>query len=41
MKNKIYIIHEAERSSEIKGMRSIANFLKKEFLLLSNIEVVA
>ena len=32
---------QAERSSEIKGMRSIANFLKKEFLLLSNIEVVA
>jgi len=32
---------QAERSSEIKGMRAIANFLKKEFLLLSNIEVVA
>jgi hypothetical protein len=32
---------QAERNSEIKGMRSIANFLKKEFLLLSNIKVVA
>ena len=32
---------QAERSSEIKGMRSIANFLKAELLLLSNIKVVA
>jgi len=31
----------AEKSSKIKGMRSIANFLKKELLLLSNIQVVA
>jgi len=32
---------QAERSSEIKGMRSIANFLKKEFLSLYNIKVGA
>ena len=32
---------QAEKSSEIKGMRSIANFLKEELLLLSNIKVVA
>ena len=32
---------QAERNSEIKGMRSIANILKKEFLLLSNIKDVA
>ena len=32
---------QAEKSSEIKGMRSIAAFLKKELLLLSNIKVVA
>ena len=32
---------QAEKSSEIKGMRSIANFLKDELLLLSNIKVVA
>jgi hypothetical protein len=40
MKKKIYIIH-AEKDSEIKGMKSIAEFLKKELLLLSNIKVVA
>ena len=32
---------QAEKNSEIKGMRSIAKFLKEEFLLLSNIKVVA
>ena len=32
---------QAEKSSEIKGMKSIATFLKEEFLLLSNIKVVA
>jgi hypothetical protein len=32
---------QAERRSEIKGMRSIANFLKKELLSLYNIKVVA
>ena len=32
---------QAERSSEIKGMRSIANFLKKELLSLYNIKIVA
>jgi len=32
---------EAEKSSEIKGMKSIAAFLKEELLLLSNIKVVA
>ena len=32
---------QAEKSSEIKGMRSIAEFLKKELLALSNIKVVA
>ena len=31
----------AEKSSKIKGMKSIAEFLKKELLLLSNIKVVA
>jgi len=31
----------AERISEIKGMRSIANFLKKELLSLYNIKIVA
>ena len=32
---------QAEKSSEIKGMKSIAKFLKEELLLLSNIKVVA
>ena len=32
---------QAEKSSEIKGMKSIAVFLKEELLLLSNIKVVA
>jgi len=32
---------QAEKNSEIKGMRSIAKFLKEELLLLSNIKVVA
>ena len=32
---------QAEKSSEIKGMKSIAEFLKKELLLLSNIKIVA
>ena len=31
----------AEKISKIKGMRSIAEFLKKELLLLNNIRVVA
>ena len=31
----------AEKNSKIKGMKSIAEFLKKELLLLSNIKVVA
>ena len=31
----------AEKNSEIKGMKSIAKFLKEELLLLSNIKVVA
>jgi len=31
----------AEKASEVKGMKSIAAFLKKELLLLSNIKVVA
>ena len=31
----------AEKDSKIKGMKSIAEFLKKELLLLSNIQVVA
>ena len=31
----------AEKNSEIKGMKSIDNFLKEELLLLSNIRVVA
>ena len=31
----------AERDSKIKGMKSIAEFLKKELLLLSNIKIVA
>ena len=32
---------QAEKVSEIKGMKSIAKFLKEELLLLSNIKVVA
>ena len=32
---------QAEKSSKIKGMKSIAEFLKKELLALSNIKVVA
>jgi len=32
---------QAEKNSEIKGMKSIATFLKEELLLLSNIRVVA
>ena len=32
---------QAEKKSEIKGMKSIAKFLKEELLLLSNIKVVA
>ena len=32
---------QAEKNFEIKGMRSIAHFLKEELLLLSNIKVVA
>ena len=32
---------QAEKSSKVKGMKSIAQFLKKELLLLSNIKVVA
>ena len=32
---------QAEKNSEIKGMKSIAEFLKKELLLVSNIKVVA
>ena len=32
---------EAEKSSEIRGMKSIAAFLKEELLLLSNIKIVA
>ena len=32
---------QAEKSSKIKGMKSIAEFLKKELLSLSNIKVVA
>ena len=32
---------QAEKYSEIKGMRSIAAFLKEELLLLSNIKIVA
>jgi len=32
---------QAEKRSEIKGMKSIAKFLKKELLALSNIKVVA
>ena len=31
----------AEKDSKIKGMESIADFLKKELLLVSNIKVVA
>ena len=31
----------AENNSKIRGMKSIAEFLKKELLLLSNIKVVA
>ena len=50
MKNKIYTYDintntnynsQAEKSSEIRGMKSIAEFLKKELLALSNIKVVA
>ena len=32
---------QAEKSSKIKGMKSIAKFLKEELLLLNNIRVVA
>ena len=32
---------QAEKDSEIKGMKSIAKFLKKELLLVSNIKIVA
>ena len=32
---------QAEKKSEIQGMKSIAEFLKEELLLLSNIKVVA
>ena len=32
---------QAEKKSEIKGMKSIADFLKEELLLLNNIKVVA
>ena len=32
---------QAEKKSEVKGMRSIAKFLKEELLLLNNIRVVA
>ena len=32
---------QAEKKSEIKGMNSIAIFLKEELLQLSNIKVVA
>ena len=32
---------QAERDSKIKGMKSIAKFLKEELLLLNNIKVVA
>ena len=32
---------QAKKSSEIKGMKSIAAFLKEELLLLSNIKIVA
>ena len=32
---------QAEKNSEIKGMRSIAAFLQEELLLLSNIKIVA
>ena len=31
----------AEKDSKLKGMKSIAEFLKKELLLVSNIKVVA
>jgi len=31
----------AEKDSQLKGMRSIAEFLKKELLLVSNIKIVA
>ena len=49
MKNKIYSIHENDEwivplrneLQEIKGMKSIAKFLKEELLLLNNIRVVA
>jgi len=32
---------QAEKNLEIKGMKSIAKFLKEELLALSNIKVVA
>jgi len=32
---------QAEKSSKIKGMKSIAKFLKEELLLLNNIRAVA
>ena len=32
---------QAEKNLEIKGMKSIARFLKEELLALSNIKVVA
>ena len=32
---------QAEKSSEIKGMKSIAKFLKEELLLSNNIRIVA
>ena len=32
---------QAEQNSKIKGMKSIAGFLKEELLLLSNIKIVA
>ena len=50
MKNKIYTYDVntntnynsvAEKTAEIKGMKSIAKFLKKELFTLSNIKVVA
>ena len=32
---------QAEKVSKLKGMKSIAEFLKKELLFLSNIKIVA
>ena len=32
---------QAEKKSEIKGMKAIALFLKEELLLLNNIKIVA